>query len=458
MSPTTQGTQDEPTTAAPQPRSAAAAALVNMAWLLGDKALALVIGLLIFGLIGRTLGPVGSGHFAYATALLQTGLTLSMVCAGVVLLPRFCLMVGRNPKALAGAIANVFVLRMMASLVAMAVLMVFTVLTVEESDRRMVTLIMLLAIPLIEPFYIFATYWQACNNNRPTVIARSTGLLLRCAVVLLGVYWGAPPWVLATAWLLEAGVNAGMQTLLARPALPGLKLRSPTVRPARMARYLQFGLRFVLALWLSQLFLRLDRLLLAQWLSPHDFGIYAAPMQLVEVWSQVAYLIGSSIASAYLYKRLGSSSRTRAFLLTATALAGIGVLGFLGAWLLGPLLLQLVFGSAFAGSAGFLMAGAAVAILLFVDQAVDMLLMADEQSWLLTLKWAVALTAGAATLLLSYPRLGAYAGPAGLAAGIVVAWLALLLASRSGGAGSAKPVHPAVMASTPMGPAQATVD
>ena len=88
------------------PSSGRSQALRNMAWLLGDKALALLIGLAIFGLIARTMGPVGSGHFAYASAMLQTGLGLSLVCAGVVLLPRFCRMHGALP----GAIANVFVL------------------------------------------------------------------------------------------------------------------------------------------------------------------------------------------------------------------------------------------------------------------------------------------------------------------------------------------------------------
>lgn len=401
-----------------------------MVWLLGDKAFALLVGLAIFGAIARNFGPTGSGHFAYASALLQTGLGLSLVCAGVALLPRFCRMHQGHPGALAGAIANVFVLRLVASTLAMVLMMLFTVLTVQETERRTVALIMLLAVPLIEPFYIFATYWLSRNHNKPTVIARSSGLLLRSAVVLLGVWWGAPLWLLALAWVLEAAVNAALHTVLMRPALPKLSLRRQ-VRPGRMRSYLGFGVRFVLALWLSQLFLRLDRLMLAEWLSPHDFGVYAAPMQLVEVWAQVAYLIGSSIATAYLYKRLDAPSRTRAFLVTAAAMAGIGLLGLLGAWLLGPWLLHLVFGPAFAGSAPYLVVGAAFAVLLFADHAVDMLVMANDQPWLLAYKWAVALAVAALVLGLGFARWGAYAGPAGLAAGIVAAWAALLLAPAS---------------------------
>ena len=431
------------------------AVLSNMAWLLGDKALALLIGLIIFGSIARAYGPVGSGHFAYASALLQIGLSLSLVCAGTALLPRFCRMLTGHPAALAGAIANVFVLRLVACGVASAAMLVFTALTVHEPERRAVALIMLLAVPLIEPFYIFATYWLSRNNNKPTVIARSSGLLLRCAAVLLGAWWGAPLWVLALAWLLEAAVNAGLQTTLSRPALPQLRWRQQ-VRPRRIQSYLAFGIRFTLALWLSQLFLRLDRLLLAERLNPHDFGIYAAPMQLVEVWAQVAYLIGSSIATAYLYKRLDEEHRTRAFLVTAAAMAGIGLLGLLGAWLIGPHLLSLVYGPAFSGSAGFLVAGAALAVLLFADQAVDMLVLANDQPWLLAGKWSVALVVAVLVLVLGFPHWGAYVGPLALSAGILSAWLALLLVPRTWrGAGKGRRKDRPAKTSQARGPASA---
>lgn len=402
----------------------------NIVWLLGDKFLALAIGLLIFGCIARVYGPVGSGNFAYAAALLQIGLSLSLVCAGTALLPRFCRMLAGHPAALAGAIANVFVLRLVACTVATAAMMLFTVLVVQDPDRRTVTLLMLLAVPLIEPFYIFATYWLSRNNNKPTVIARSSGLLIRCVAVLLGAWWGAPIWMLALAWLLESAVNATLQVALTRPALPQLSWLGQ-VRLSRIRSYLAFGIRFTLGMWLSQLFLRLDRLLLAELLSPYEFGIYAAPMQLVEVWSQVAYLIGSSIATAYLYKRLDDAHRTRAFLVTAAAMAGIGLLGLLGAWLLGAQLLSLVYGSAFTGSVGFLVAGSALAVLLFADQAVDMLVLANDQPWLLASKWTVALVVALLVLVLGFPRWGAYAGPLALSAGILSAWLALLLAPRA---------------------------
>lgn len=397
-------------------------AVRNMAWLLGDKALALLVGLAVFGLIGRTLGPTGAGHFAYSTALLQTGLGLSLVCAGVALLPRFC----RINGALPGAIANVFVLRIFASLIAMLVMMVFCIATVDDPQRRTIALILLLAVPLIEPFYVIATYWLSRNENRPTVIARSSGLLVRAAIVVAGLHFGAPVWALAAAWVVEAAINASLQSGQLRVAFQGKKL-ARFVRAGRMRAYLGFGLRFVLALWLAQLFLRLDRLALAEALNPHDYGIYATAMQLVEVWAQVAYLIGTSIATAYLYRRLGDGQIVRAFLTTAAAMLGIGLLGLLGAWLLGPLLLRLVFGPEFAASHSFLVAGAAFAALLFADQAVDMLITAQNQPQILALKWGVALLVAAIVFWEGFDYLGAYVGPVGLASGLVAGWATLFL-------------------------------
>lgn len=398
------------------------AALRNLAWLLGDKALALLLGLAIFGMIARAYGPTGSGHFSYGAAMLQTGLGLAMVCAGVALLPRFCRMDGALP----GAVANVFVLRMGASVVAMLVMMLFCALTVEEPQRRQVAIIMLLAVPLIEPFYVIATYWLSRNHNRPTVLARSTGLLVRAAVIGIGLAWGWPIWVLAAAWVLESAVNATLQSWQARTAFAGKALRR-LVRPRRVRSYLQFGLRFVLALWLTQLFIRLDRLILAEWMDPHDFGLYAAPMQLVEVWAQVAYLVGSSLATAYLYRRLTGPGRVRALLLTAAAMGSVGLVGLAAAWLGGAWLIQAVFGPAFAGSATFLVAGAAYAVLLFIDNVVDMAITAADQPWRLALKWGCAVVVALLVIWQGFPVLGPMAGPLGLGTGVVCGWLAVLV-------------------------------
>jgi len=151
-------------------------------------------------------------------------------------------------------------------------------------------------------------------------------------------------------------------------------------------------------------------------------------MHLVEVWAQVAYLVGSSVATAHLYPRLRDSDGARAFVVTALAMCGVGLLGLAAAWLLGPWLLGAVFGAAFAGSAGYLTAGAAFAVLLFADQAVEMLITARNQPAFLALKWGTALAVAMLVFHLGHDRLGAYVGPAGLAIGLVCGWIALLLA------------------------------
>ena len=397
------------------------AAVRNMAWLLGDKALALVVGLGVHGLIARHLGPAGSGHFAYASALLQVGLGLSLVCASVALLPRFC----RMNAALPGALANIFVLRLIASLIAMAVMMGFCAVMVSDPQRRLVSMILLAAVPLIEPFYVIATYWLSRNRNRPTVLARSSGLLVRATVVLFCVLLGAPYWAIAGAWVIESVVNASLQTLQARQAFPGRRF-ARFVRWSRIGRYFSFGVRFVLAFWLSQLFLRIDRLILANWMEPHDFGLYAAPMQLVEVWTQVAYLVGTSIGTAYLYRQMRGRTALKAFIATVSATTAIGLAGLLGAWLLGPTVLSVVFGPGFDKSAPYLLAGAGFATLLFADQAIDMLITGLDLPFLLATKWFTALVTAVVVFYAGFERFGAFVGPIGLSCGLVAAWLSVL--------------------------------
>lgn len=392
-----------------------------MGWILGDKVLAMALGLVIFGLVARALGPTGSGQFAYAAALLQVGLGLSLVCSASALLPRFC----RMEAAMPGAIANVFVVRMAASLLSMAVMLGYCVLTIDDPQRRMVSMILLLAVPLIEPFYVIATYWSSRNHNRPNIIARSSGLLCRAAIVAVGLKFGAPVWVLALAWVIEAGVNAAIQSVQLRLALPGRRLRR-FVRPRRAQVYLRFGLRFVLSLWLQVLFIRLDRLLLGERMEAEPFGLYATAMQLMDVWVQVASLVGVSLSTAYLYRRIRQGRFRLAFAGTTAAMTLVGLAGLAGAWLLGPLLLRVVFGPRFVESYPFLLAGAAFAVLLFANQILQLTLTTLDRPLLLGGMWVVATAVAAPVIWFGYDVLGAFSGPLGLSVGLLAGWASLV--------------------------------
>ncbi len=407
-------------------------ALRNMAWILGDKLLAMALGLVIFGLIARALGPTGSGQFAYAAALLQVGLGLSLVCSASALLPRFC----RIQAAMPGAIANVFVVRMAASLLSMVVMLCFCAWTVDDPQRRTVSMILLLAVPLIEPFHVIATYWSSRNHNRPNIIARSTGLLCRAVIVAVGLKLGVQVWVLALAWVIEAGVNASIQSLQLRLALPGRRLHR-FVRPRRARMYLRFGVRFVFSLWLQVLFIRLDRLLLGERMEAEAFGLYATAMQLMDVWIQVASLVGVSLATAYLYRRIRQGRFGLAFAGTTAAMTLVGLAGLTGAWLLGPLLLRVVFGPRFVESYPFLLAGAGFAVLLFANQILQLTLSTlDRPLWLGSM-WVVATAVAAPVIWFGYDTLGAFSGPLGLSVGLVAGWASLvpawMAASRAAG-------------------------
>jgi polysaccharide transporter, PST family len=394
-------------------------ALRNALWLGGDKAVSVVAGLVVFGLIARAFGPEGSGHLAFAMAVLQTALGLSLVCSAAALLPRLC----RQVHAVAGMLANVFVVRLLASTLAAAIAAIAVLIFVDEPVRRNVTLIVLITVPLIEPFYLASTYWQSRNANRVPVLSRSTGILARLALVALAVWLGAPLWVIALAWILEACITAMLQAASLR-GIVQLHHARAQITKQRLATYLNFGARFLVGLWLSHLYLRLDRLVLSELLSVREYGIYAAAMQLVEVWLQVATLLGLAVGPAFLYANLrrgGLAAQWRVFAL----MAAIGFFGFVGVYLVGQHVLMWVFGAPFAASYPYLLAGAAFGVLFFADQVVQLAVTAANQPRELAVRWAAACIVALAAQLLLFNFIGPYAGIAGLALGLIASWAAL---------------------------------
>lgn len=395
--------------------------LVNLAWVLADKAFAVAAGLLIFGLIGRAYGPEGTGHFSYAMAMLQVALGLSLVCGATAVLPRLCLMHGAMP----GALANIFTVRLAASLLAMAVMAAFAILTVSDPMRRNVTLVVLLAVPLIEPFALIATYWNSRNHNRPNVVARSAGLLLRLALVAAGIAVGVAPWMLAATWVLEAALNSAIQWRQLARALPGRRF-ARYVRPRRCAAYLRFGARFVVGSWLHVLFTRVDRLLLGERLPADTFGLYAVGMQLLDVWMQVAVLVAVSMSTAFLYRRVREGAVARALIVGGAAMGATGLVGVLGAWLAGPWVLRAVFGAQFAGSQPYFVAAMGVGVLLFVNQVLTAVLATLNRPVWIAVLWGVATSTTALLILGGFERFGAMVGPLAMACGLLAGWLVLL--------------------------------
>lgn len=395
--------------------------LVNLAWVLGDKAFAMAAGLLIFGIIGRHYGPEGAGHFSYAVAMLQVALGLSMVCGATAMLPRLCTIHG----AMAGALANIFTVRMAASLLALAAMSAFTALTVSDPVRRQVTLVVLLAVPLIEPFAIIGAYWNSRNQNRPNVVARSTGLLVRLLALAGGIALGAAPWLLAATWVLEAAVNSAIQWRQLGRALPGRRF-ARYVRRQRCTAYLRFGARFMVGSWLHVLYTRIDRLLLGERLPAETFGLYAVAMQLLDVWLQVGMLVALSMSTAFLYRRIREGDPGRALLIGVLAMGGTGLLGLLGAWWCGEWMLRVVFGPQFDDSYPYLLAAMAVGVLLFINQIITTMLATLNRPARIAVLWGVAAAVTALVIGWGAASYGAIIGPAAMAAGLLCGWSVLL--------------------------------
>jgi polysaccharide transporter, PST family len=308
------------------------------------------------------------------------------------------------------------------------VLALVVLVTVQDAERRQVAWLLLLCVPLIEPFNIAAAYWQSLNRNRVPVASRSLGLLLRTVVVLAAVAAGAPMWVAALAWCAESLLSALLQTHSLRDHAPASRWWSWVSR-WRASRLLAFGAPFMLGSAMSHLFLRLDRLLLAERMPSRDYGHYAVGMQLVDVWLQVAIILAISIGPAFMYRRVREAHSWRSHAPVALALAAVGGLGWLGAFLIGPWLLEQVFGPGYQAAYPYLLAGCAFALLFFVDQLVQLVITAQNQPLRLALKWAVSCAVAVVVVIFGYAHWGALAGPLGLACGLVAGWLALAGAS-----------------------------
>jgi len=398
----------------------------NFLWQISEKVLAAGVGVLVFGLIARQYGPDVSGHYAYAMTLMQTALGMSLVCSAGALLPR----VARMRLGVAAMLANVFVVRLVGSTIATGLVAIY-IASSESGMRLAVTLIALASVPFMEPFYVATMYWQSRNQNRAPVLNRSCGLAVRATLVVAAVAMNARPWVPAIAWFIEALIVARLHLLSLKELVAGRRIAA-RVSAWRIRRYSAYGARFLIGVLLGTLFMRADRLVLARLLDPHEYGLYATAMQLVEAWLQVAQVIGTSIGPTYLYAALRRHQTLRAHIPVIAGLALTGGVGLALAVMFGEQVIDLLFGARFERSYPFLVAGTAYGVLAFVDLFVVAYIAVARRPVLLTIKSATSLVTVLCALYLLFPDLQAQAGPASLAIGLLCGWLALIPFVRTG--------------------------
>lgn len=317
----------------------------NAGWLVGERVLRLVIGLVVGVVVARHLGPSGMGELGLALGWAALLAPLATLCVDDLVIRELVAQTERKAEVLGTALGLRALAGMSSTLVAPLLMWVV------YGDVERVKLVAVVTLTALWGAADVFTLWfhhkirmQGVVRLRSVVFI--TLALLRVLLVELGasLFWFA----------VLVAVETGLCALVAW----ALFLMDQS-RPRRLAFAPDLARLFVREGWplmLSGLavatYLRVDQVLLPLLAGDHEAGLYAAALRISEAW----YVIPTALAQSVMPRIVERARYSSAALVTELVpvfrlLVALAYLAALCISALSPFLVRTLFGEAYEGAA-----------------------------------------------------------------------------------------------------------
>jgi len=308
------------------------------------KAGVLAIGLASVLVMTRYLGPSGYGKVALAFAFIQ----MLGVLADVGLLTVVVREISRDPAQTDRLVGNALLLRLALSLATLTLAAVASLLLPWDHEVRVAVLIA--GVPFVLGLVnsaLVAVFQARLRMDRPAaadLVGRAASFAALVVVVTLDLGFYA---VVGTAAAGAAVTLAITWALVRREAHPVPRAERPVWR-----RLLVAALPIGAALAVSEVFFRLDTLLVSAFRSYHEVGLYSLSYRMVELIAILPAIVMTSVFP--LLSRYLEESRERAARTIDAAgdlFVAVGVPIAAGGLIVAPDLVRAIGGDDFAGAA-----------------------------------------------------------------------------------------------------------
>jgi O-antigen/teichoic acid export membrane protein len=402
------------------------AVVANTGWLMTDKLLRIVVGLLVGAWVARYLGPEQYGELAYALAFIA----FFQVVANLGLDGLVVRDIAQDRAKAAVILGTTFRLRLAATFlgwVAACGLMV----VVRPGDTTALLLVALIgAGMLFQPADTIDLWFQSQIQSRRTVVAKATAHLLANGAKVGLILVDAPLWTFAVAQSIETALAAILLALAYRHfrADHNWRWNWPVARELLLRSWplMLSGLSIII-------YMRIDQIMLREMVGEKELGIYSAALPFSQVWHFLPMTICASVLptlsrlhaenTEQFYRRLQQLFSFLAWLAIAIVIGMV----LIADWIVAGLL-----GSAYQESAAVLMVHVTTNVFIFLGVAQGQWILSENKTRVAFIQTALGAAVNIAVNLILIPRWGALGAAIAAVAGQALSAVLsnLLLAPR----------------------------
>jgi PST family polysaccharide transporter len=299
------------------------AVIANSGWLIADRIVRALVGVLVGAWVARYLGPAEYGSLAYVLAYVAMFYAFATMSADSIIVRDIVQKPEEAPEILGSALVARLALGAACWIGA-----VLCTAVVSRGDHKTVILSAIVSgVLLFQAADVFDLWFQSQSQSKRTVIAKLVGYLVTSGIKVALILQQAPLFAFAWALAFDAFAAAIAQFLAYR--------RYRTARPWRPLRrtakaILSQAWPYMLSGFAIMAYIRVDQIMIREMLGPRELGIYAAVLPISQFWRRKVADEASYIRTLVLV------FRTFFYAGAASALVTIAASGLIVRSLFGP--------------------------------------------------------------------------------------------------------------------------
>lgn len=269
----------------------------NTSWLLGERALRLVVAVLVNAWVARYLGPSRFGLLNYAMAFVAIfGPITTLGLEGIVVRD-----IVRRTTSSAETLGTTFALRLIGGGLCFGA--VYAAISLANPHQPLTrALVAIVATGMLFRAFDTIDFWnQSQVQSKYTVYATSTGMLLAGAIKVALIITKAP--LAAFAWATASETFIAAVGLVIVYHHNGQSMASWRVTAERAKSLLHQSWPLILSGFGALVNLDIDRVMLGKMAGPTEVGIYSAAARLSEIWYFTATAVVTSAFPALVHSR-----------------------------------------------------------------------------------------------------------------------------------------------------------
>lgn len=390
--------------------------LKNILWALSEKLITIALTLLTTGLIARYFGVELFGAYQYAMSILFIVTAFTWLCPAEILFSQ----VNEKGQIDNKVVVTSIIYRFFISLMTYVGVILYVFGFVEDHNQLAFILILTITILYAEPLGIFRFLLECQGFYHLTAKIRLLSLIIKVCIITFIIYVENEPLIIMCAIVLEGALVALFCYLTIRSKDLALNLNFGYFDTKIVKLFFVHGIKLWFGLVCMNAFLKIDRILLEEYLSPAIFGSYTAAFSVLEQLTSLSVMILAVLGPTMIYRASGNLLHSNTLKL-ATIMGFLGLGGAVVMFYLSEYFIPMVYGNSFSDSILMFKYMVFIVPVVFFDLALNAYIIKSNASIYFSLKWASSLLMSLTMILTFAETQGWVAGVIGYYAGFLVA-------------------------------------